>query len=80
MILTATATKNMRGGGILSTLHLSEEEVTFIEESPDQPNIKYSAQCILYPENRVKNSEIKYTKNTDLLSDKETMFSFISCI
>lgn len=45
VILTATATKATKGE-ILNTLHLSGEDVKFIEQSPDRPNIKYCAQYL----------------------------------
>lgn len=67
----ATATKATKGE-ILNTLHLSKEDIKFIEQSPDCPNIKYCAQYL------DKNYAWKYTKNFDLLSDKETVFRFIS--
>ena len=45
VILTATATKATKEE-ILNTLHLSGEDVKFIEQSPDRPNIKYCAQYL----------------------------------
>lgn len=45
MILMATATKATKGE-ILNTLHLSKEDIKFIEQSPDCPNIKYCAQYL----------------------------------
>ena len=45
MILMATAMKTTKGE-ILCALHLSEEEVHFIEQSPDRPNVKYSTQFV----------------------------------
>lgn len=45
VILTATATKATKGE-ILTTLHLSGEDIKFIEQSPDRPNIKYCAQYL----------------------------------
>ena len=38
VILTATATKATKGE-ILNTLYLSGEDIKFIEQSPDRPNI-----------------------------------------
>ena len=45
LILTATATKTTKAE-ILSTLHLSEKKIIFIEQSPDRPNLKYSIQYV----------------------------------
>lgn len=45
VILTATATKATKEE-ILNTLHLSGEDIKFIEQSPDRPNIKYCAQYL----------------------------------
>ena len=45
VILTATATKATKEE-ILNTLHLSGEDIKFIEQSPDRPNIRYCAQYL----------------------------------
>ena len=65
VLLTATATKSTKGE-ILSTLHLSEEDVKFIEQSPDRPNIKY---CLQYLD---KNEPLESSFST-LISDIKTM-------
>ena len=43
--MTATATKATKTE-ILSTLHLSEDDVKFVEQSLDRPNLKYSVQYL----------------------------------
>lgn len=45
IVLTATAMKATKSE-ILSTLHLSEENVKFIEQSPDSSNLKYTVQYL----------------------------------
>ena len=45
LILTATATKATKGE-ILSTLQLGEDDIKFIEQSPNRPNLKYSVQYL----------------------------------
>lgn len=45
MILTATATKATKEE-ILTTLHLSEKDIHFVEQSPNRSNLKYSVQYI----------------------------------
>jgi len=45
LILTATATKATKGE-ILSTQQLGEDDIKFIEQSPNQPNLKYSVQYL----------------------------------
>ena len=60
-ILTATATKTTKEQ-ILTTLHLTIEDVHLIEQSPDRPNIQYSVQYL------EKNQHIE-TVFTSLLED-----------
>ena len=43
--MTATATKATKSE-ILSTLHLSEDEIKFVEQSPDRPNLKYTVEYL----------------------------------
>jgi superfamily II DNA helicase RecQ len=45
VILTATATRDTKEQ-ILSTLHLSTNDVHFIEQSPDRKNIQHSVQYL----------------------------------
>ena len=61
IILTATATKTTKEQ-ILTTLHLTIEDVHLIEQSPDRPNIQYSVQYL------EKNQHIE-TVFTSLLED-----------
>lgn len=65
VILTATATKATKGE-ILNTLHLSGEDIKFIEQSPDRPNIKYCAQYL------DKNEPIEASFST-LIEEMKTM-------
>ena len=45
VISAATATKATKGE-ILSTLQLGEDDIEFIEQSPNRPNLKYSVQYL----------------------------------
>ena len=45
MVLTATATKQTKQQ-ILETLHLSTDDITFVEQSPNRPNLFYAKQYL----------------------------------
>ena len=45
IVLTATATKTTKQE-ILQTLHLSENDLEMIEQSPDRPNLFYTSSYL----------------------------------